>query len=171
LDSTVIILLAVIAAVIIILCVILVKVLKGIRKATHREQVVVKENDKVADRVISANSIEDRGGREKTEYIGTKPKAILKYRENEKLMEYEMCTDFINIGRSPNLCHLVISGDNFLGNFHAIIFNKKNRFYVVDVNSKNGTYIETIKIEGSAQIPGSCKMRLASTEIEFIVRS
>ncbi|GEM_PF-3630008 len=110
---------------------------------------------------------------EKTEIFIEKstphPKAVLKYMEKGEKKEYEICTDFINIGRDPEICHVVISDDNYLGKHHAIIFSINNNFFVVDVKTKNGTYIKSEKIEGSAGIPGSCKMRFAKTEMEFII--
>lgn len=110
---------------------------------------------------------------DKTEILVEKikviPKAILKYEEDGQKTEYEMCEDLLNIGRDPEICDLVINGDNFLGKHHAMIFTKNDKFYLVDNNSKNGTYIEDEKIEGTAELKGSCKLKLAKTVIDFII--
>ncbi len=110
---------------------------------------------------------------EKTEILVEKikvtPKAILKYEENGQKAEYEMCSDLVNIGRDPEICNLVINGDNFLGKHHAMIFTRNDKFYLVDNNSKNGTYIEDDKVEGTIELKGSCRLKLAKTEIDFII--
>ncbi|WP_372998034.1 FHA domain-containing protein [Lutispora sp.] len=103
------------------------------------------------------------------EKIKVAPKAILKYEENGQKTEYEMCSDLVNIGRDPEICDLVINGDNFLGKHHAMLFTRSDKFYLVDNNSKNGTYIEDEKVEGTIELKGSCRLKLAKTEIDFII--
>jgi hypothetical protein len=116
---------------------------------------------------------ERKPGAGNTEMFGEKysenPRALLKYLENNKPMEYEMCTEFIYIGRDPNLCDVVINEDNYLSKQHAIILYRKNRFHLVDVNSKNGTFLGNNRIVGSTEVSGNCKFKLAKTEIEFII--
>lgn len=98
-----------------------------------------------------------------------KPRALLKYKENGRPMQYEMYGDFVSIGRDPEKCHLVISGDNYLGKHHAILFFKDGRFFVADINSRNGSFIDNGRIEGSMEITNNCRLTLAKTEIEFVI--
>ncbi len=108
-----------------------------------------------------------------TEVMPEKPKpkaaALIRYIEEGQTKEYKMTGDTVNIGRNPELCDLVFNGDNYLGKHHAMLLNKSNKLYLVDLSSKNGTYLDGKRIEGSVELSGSCSLRFANTEAELII--
>lgn len=95
--------------------------------------------------------------------------AVISYEHDGRLYDYQMKSDFINIGRDPETCHLVIPHDKYIGKYHAQIFKKNNKFYIVDMNSKNGTYIEDERIYSTIEIKNNSIIRLASTKIIFTI--
>ena len=58
--------------------------------------------------------------------------------------------DVISIGRAQN--NDVIIDNKGVSNLHAIISNKKGQFYVEDLNSTNGTFLNNQKISSNQKI-------------------
>ncbi len=54
-------------------------------------------------------------------------------------------TSFI-IGRSPSIADMVID-DNAVGRIHAEIIKRDNDYYIVDKSSKNGTYLNDVRLD------------------------
>lgn len=54
------------------------------------------------------------------------------------------------VGRDENMVNLVIR-DSFISRTHAAIIKESGKFYVQDLNSKNGTFLNGVKLE-SGQI-------------------
>lgn len=98
-----------------------------------------------------------------------KPKSLatLTYQEDEQIKENDIVNDITNIGRDPEVCDVVISGDDYIGRKHALIYLKNDKFYIADLNSKNGTYINGDKIQGERQIFDGDIIKLATTELKF----
>jgi Na+-transporting methylmalonyl-CoA/oxaloacetate decarboxylase gamma subunit len=94
--------------------------------------------------------------------------ASILYRENGIEKKFLMTGGILCIGRDSNNCDIVISNDEFLGRKHALVYNKGTSIYLVDLNSKNGTYIEDQRVFGHNQIVGNKKVKLANTE--FIIK-
>jgi hypothetical protein len=94
--------------------------------------------------------------------------ASILYRENGIEKKFLMTGGILCIGRDSNNCDIVISNDEFLGRKHALVYNKGTSIYLVDLNSKNGTYIEGQRVFGHNQIVGNKKVKLANTE--FIIK-
>lgn len=79
----------------------------------------------------------------------------------------------ISIGRSPD-CSLPISGDDRLSSIHVEIRLSGKRVELRDCNSKNGTYVNNVKIPSKQwlEIASHDKIRLGTrTEIQLAVRS
>lgn len=87
------------------------------------------------------------------------------YREHGKERKMPIKGEVICIGRDPEVCNIVISEDKFLGRQHALVYCKENTIYLVDLNSKNGTYVGNQRITGKVKIKVSQKVRLGSTEL------
>ncbi|MBC8060958.1 MAG: FHA domain-containing protein [Clostridiaceae bacterium] len=100
-----------------------------------------------------------------------KPKslAILTYTVGEEIKEYSIINNITNLGRDPEVCDMVILGNDHIGRKHVLIYFKSNKFYLTDLNSKNGTYINGDRLQGERQISDGDVIRLATTEIKFKV--
>jgi len=98
-----------------------------------------------------------------------KPKnlAMLIFSEGEQIKECSIVNSVTSIGRDPEVCDIVISSDGHIGRKHALIYSKNDKFYLTDLNSKNGTYINGERIQGERQINNGDTIKLAITEIKF----
>lgn len=93
--------------------------------------------------------------------------AVLKYNEGGVIKEFTMTDCILNIGRDPDNCELLLLVDKFIGRNHALIYFKNRQFYIVDLNSKNGTYVNGTKVSGMFKLDYECKIRIANTDVEF----
>lgn len=50
------------------------------------------------------------------------------------------------IGRSASKSEYVVSGNNDISREHARVFKQGNTYYIEDLNSRNGTYVDGLKI-------------------------
>lgn len=100
-----------------------------------------------------------------------KPKslAILSYEENGQIKELSLFNNITNIGRDTKACDAVISSDSHMGRKHALIYYKDEKFYLADLNSKNGTFINGNRIQGERQVYDGDVIKLATTEFRFKV--
>lgn len=99
--------------------------------------------------------------------VNKKIYGVFKYNDNGSDKEFKMEDDIVLIGRDASNCDLVISTDRFVGRSHALIYAKAGKFYAVDLNSKNGTFINGQRITGLIKLDGECVIKVASTEIKF----
>jgi len=98
-----------------------------------------------------------------------KPKnlALVSFLEGEVIKEVGIVNSITNIGRDPEVCDIIISNDAHIGRKHALIYFKNDRFYLTDLNSKNGSYINGERLQGEKQISNGDVIKLATTEITF----
>jgi hypothetical protein len=76
-------------------------------------------------------------------------------------------TGFI-IGRSPSIADMVID-DNAVGRIHAQIIKKDNDYYLIDKNSKNGTYLNEVRLDSfEHKLENNDLIILANREYKFI---
>ena len=74
----------------------------------------------------------------------------------------------ISIGRDPK--NNVVLNDKMVSRFHAEIQKIKNDFFVTDLNSSNGTFVNNIKVpEGKyVKLKENDKIRLGKNELTII---
>lgn len=77
--------------------------------------------------------------------------AILLHPAEQKA--YKLKSPKITIGRSQIRCDVAIEGNDSISKVHAIIRQTKQKCYIEDANSSNGTYINGEQIEPGEQIP------------------
>lgn len=104
-----------------------------------------------------------------TSNIGDKAYASLVYYEGRVLKKFLMKDILINIGRDLEICDLIATVDIYIGRNHALIYYKKGRFYIVDLSSKNGTYVNNMRIEGMAEIFDRDIIKFGKTEFKFFI--
>lgn len=105
--------------------------------------------------VLGIDSLED----EKVSY--------LKYKKTgEKIY---ISKDFFYIGRSAQNCDYVIGGNSAVSGRHAVIRRYGKRFFVKDLDSTNGTFVEDRQIRDETELHSAMKVKLANEEFEFYV--
>ena len=74
----------------------------------------------------------------------------------------------MTIGRDPNNSDLTVSADNFIGRKHALLYKKDDHYLLVDLDSKNGTYINNKQLKGQTEVAIDQVFKLGQTE--FILK-
>ncbi len=71
----------------------------------------------------------------------------------------------LSIGRAPN--NGLTVEDSFLSHMHARIMRRGTFFYVVDLGSTNGTFVNDQRITGDAQLRVRDQIRLGETVLRY----
>ena len=71
----------------------------------------------------------------------------------------------LRIGRS-DACQLPIQ-DTYLSSFHARIFRRDGSWYVEDLGSTNGTYLNQRKVTAPAELRAGDRVKLGKTTLEL----
>ncbi|BDZ42093.1 hypothetical protein GCM10025865_13920 [Paraoerskovia sediminicola] len=71
----------------------------------------------------------------------------------------------ILLGRSPG-CSLVLD-DDYSSSRHAKIYTQSGRWYVEDLGSTNGTYVNESRISGTVEIAPGTPVRIGQTVVEL----
>lgn len=66
---------------------------------------------------------------------------------------YKLKSPKITLGRSQIRCDVAIEGNDSISKVHAIIRQTKQKCYIEDANSSNGTYINGAQIDPGEQVP------------------
>lgn len=72
----------------------------------------------------------------------------------------------VTIGRKED--NVVILGDEYVSNRHAKIYIKNTEYYLEDLNSTNGTSLNSIKISGKLQIKKGDIIQIGTSEFKVI---
>lgn len=76
--------------------------------------------------------------------------------------------DTITIGRGSK-CDIVIDWDKYVSRIHCRIAVRENRFYLSDIKSTNGTYVNHKKITDETQIYVGNMIQIGYTKLKFDV--
>ncbi len=81
--------------------------------------------------------------------------------------EYELTDDITTVGRSST-CHIVLD-DQFASRNHAEIRCVENAYQLHDLQSKNGVYVDGIRLPtgATAWLQDGCEVQFASTRFRF----
>lgn len=73
------------------------------------------------------------------------------------------------IGKEKSYVDFFVSNNNAVSRSHADIVTRGNRFYIMDLNSKNHTYIDgqIIPVRCEIEIFNGCRVKLANEEFVF----
>ena len=74
-------------------------------------------------------------------------------------------TDKVVIGRSIDKCQICISDDKSISGAHCEIGEREGYFYIKDLNSGNGTYLNGNRIYLDSEIVNGDQLRLGRTEL------
>ena len=75
-------------------------------------------------------------------------------------------TSTISIGRRED--NSIVLNDQFVSSYHAKIYVKNNDFYLEDLASTNGTFINDSKVEGRVRLKVNDQIRMGSTVFKVI---
>lgn len=75
-------------------------------------------------------------------------------------------TSTISIGRRED--NSIVLNDQFVSSYHAKIYVKNNDFYLEDLASTNGTFINDLKVEGRVRLKVDDKVKMGSTVFKVI---
>jgi hypothetical protein len=73
----------------------------------------------------------------------------------------------VTIGRSPEAD--VTIDDRFASGVHARVYSRGPLYYVEDLGSTNGTYVNGVRVEGETQLRDLDELRIGETELRFEV--
>lgn len=73
--------------------------------------------------------------------------------------------DELLIGRAPK-CRVVIS-DPYASQVHARVFRRDGTYYLEDMGSTNGTYLNRRKVTSATPVSRGDRARIGKTELEF----
>jgi DNA-binding winged helix-turn-helix (wHTH) protein len=87
--------------------------------------------------------------------------------ENQPAQQLPMPKDEVTIGRDEE-CEITIDNRN-ISRQHIRIYKEADRFFVQDLDSKNGTWVNNQQLKGRRELQNNDEIRLAaSTYIQFI---
>ncbi|MBN1406328.1 MAG: FHA domain-containing protein [Calditrichaceae bacterium] len=69
------------------------------------------------------------------------------------------------IGR--NITNTIVIDDKMISNFHAVIVNEDEEICIEDLESKNGIFLNGLRITERAKLNDGCIIKLGSTMIRF----
>ena len=98
-----------------------------------------------------------RGGKTPTELV-------VKEESGRKLGSFKL-RDQLQVGRAE-ACHVRID-DRYSSQFHARLYPKNGAWYVEDLGSTNGTYLNRQRVQGPAEVHAGDVIRIGKTTLEL----
>ena len=94
--------------------------------------------------------------------------AFLKGMQEEKIEEVKILKDNFIIGRSKPQVDYVLHS-KFVGKVHSEIINREDNYFIKDINSRNGTFVNSLRIDSNKEyeIKNGDKIVFADIEYEF----
>jgi pSer/pThr/pTyr-binding forkhead associated (FHA) protein len=78
---------------------------------------------------------------------------------------FRLTRPLVHVGRSTN--NDVMLADKSVSSAHAKLQRRGNDWYVVDGESKNGTYVDGVRVSGDRKLPEACEMRFGGVKALF----
>lgn len=147
-------------------------------KQMLNEQVNAEISNTVQNNVYKAQPLPDNQstslthGTEMLSSVEPKPTplAVISYAENGETKEYEIFNNSINIGRDPAVCDFPIPLNHYISRKHALLYSKDGNFFLTDLNSKNGTFVNWEKLQGEKQLYNNDIITLGTSEFKFNIK-
>jgi pSer/pThr/pTyr-binding forkhead associated (FHA) protein len=95
---------------------------------------------------------------------GKPPDKVALLAGGEKPRVFELRDELI-LGRSGK-CHIVL-GDTYASQVHARVFSRNGQFFLEDMGSTNGTYLNSRKVTTATPVNRGDRARIGRTELEF----
>lgn len=92
------------------------------------------------------------------------PKSILVTEGEGASRTFPLDDAALTIGRSDG-CEITLT-DNYASSFHARIFPQESSWFVEDLGSTNGTYLNRVKLTAPAPLSAGDEIRIGKTTLE-----
>ena len=99
---------------------------------------------------------------------GNKPPGRLKVVEpvERRGRTYELGEE-LTVGRAGG-CQVALEDDNYASQLHARVFRREGQFYVEDLGSTNGTYVNRKKVTAPIAIRKGDRLQVGKTVMELL---
>ena len=78
---------------------------------------------------------------------------------------FRITRPLVHVGRSAKSD--VVLADKSVSSTHAKLQRRANDWYVVDAESRNGTYVDGNRVSGEKQLPAACEIRFGGISTQF----
>lgn len=144
------------------------KKIKWWKKIKNKHSIELEEK-----KIIITNTIENK---EKNQLIKCDPTIMIETIEKLPYLDFYndkkivLSKDRFLIGRSKELVDYALSEELAIGRVHAEILREESCYYLVDINSKNGTYINGIRLESQKkyELKSGDEVQFAEKKSKFI---
>lgn len=92
------------------------------------------------------------------------PQSVVVHTDGDKPRTVKMAASMV-MGRAPE-CELLLD-DTYVSQQHARIFGKNGSWYVEDLGSTNGTYVNDQKLAAPAMVQPGDRIRVGTTVLEL----
>jgi pSer/pThr/pTyr-binding forkhead associated (FHA) protein len=99
-----------------------------------------------------------------TRKAGKSPDKVALLLSGQRPRLYDLGDELI-LGRSDK-CHIPL-GDTYVSQVHARVFRRNGQFFIEDMGSTNGTYLNSRKVVGPTPVNRGDRVRVGRTELEF----
>jgi pSer/pThr/pTyr-binding forkhead associated (FHA) protein len=96
---------------------------------------------------------------------GKAPSALVVLRGNGKKVDTIPLSGQVQIGRA-DACQVQLS-DTYVSTFHARIFNRDGAWFVEDLGSTNGTYVNQRRVTSPVELRVGDQVKLGKTTLEL----
>lgn len=69
------------------------------------------------------------------------------------------------IGR--NITNTIVIEDKLISNYHAVIINENDESWIEDLESRNGVFLNGLKIDKKAMLNDGCIIKIGSTMLRY----
>jgi pSer/pThr/pTyr-binding forkhead associated (FHA) protein len=78
---------------------------------------------------------------------------------------FRVTRPLLHVGRGTH--NDVVLPDKSVSSTHAKLQRRANEWYVVDAESRNGTYVDGDRVSGERKLPGACEIRFGGVKALF----
>ncbi len=95
------------------------------------------------------------------------PQEIMLIEKNSQDKIQVPIADQVIVGRNSNMSDLVLKGDKAVSGKHCKITHENGRFFIEDIGSSNGTYVNQTKIKGKTEIVSGDELVMGRRKYQF----
>ena len=140
-----------------------------------KDEPIVQEKKKVDDTIDFGTMVlgDDSGGTTVLGYDDPEEPVFPVLKRLRTDESYSIDKPTFRIGTEQKYCDLFISDNNFISRSHADIITRDDRYYIVDRNSTNKTFVDgkVIPVEKEIEIFSGSQIRLANEDFIFSIES
>src|SRR5207247_157396 len=89
---------------------------------------------------------------------GKTPQVVVVKDESGRKLSTHKLTSTLQVGRA-DACHIRLQ-DTYVSNFHARLYPENGAWYVQDLGSTNGTYLNRQRVSGSVEVQAGDEVRV-----------